>query len=107
MRLSPRDYSGSPMLVIGMAHLLANRFEQAVENFRLAIQQKPAFPWPYRLLACCYGHLGRREEAREVIAQLREMGTEALPREMHNSGFERAFGEILRSGLRLAMGEPG
>jgi hypothetical protein len=32
------------------------RFDEAVQKLRLAIQEDPSFPEPYRFLAACYAH---------------------------------------------------
>jgi pentatricopeptide repeat protein len=62
------------------------------------VRQVPGWPASYRFLAACYAHLGRVDEARAVIEQLRAIGAEMMPslpfpnREMH---------ELLISGLRL------
>ena len=82
MRLSPRAGVGTSFGLIGMAHFLARRFEEAVPNLRLAIQEDPSFPLPYYYLAACYAHMGRLGEAREIVEQLRGIapvvtGTEA------------------------------
>ena len=105
LSLSPRDYLGAAALNIGTAHFLCRRFEQAAENFRLAIQRSPAWPWPYRFLASCYGYMGRRDEAEQVISQLHATGAEVWPDNLYLPGFERALSEMFRSGLQLVRSE--
>jgi adenylate cyclase len=103
LRLSPRGYPGlTPMTVIGMAHLLSRRFELAAQNLRLGLRQTPDWPSPYRYLAACYAHLGRLDEARASIEQLRVMGAPMVPRQAFPN---RELHELLISGLRLATGE--
>src|SRR5208282_2830628 len=59
LRLSPRARVGTSLTILGQAHFLARRFDQAVPKLLLAIQQDPSFPVPYRYLAACYAHMGR------------------------------------------------
>ena len=68
----------------------------------MATQQTPAWPWPYRGLVTCYAHMGRLDDAREVIGKLRTLTPEVEPRRLP---FRRpADRELFLSGLRLAMG---
>jgi adenylate cyclase len=102
MRLSPRDYLAVPTAIIGLVHFLGRRFEAAAQNLRLTLRHVPGWPASYRFLAACYAHLGRLDEARALIEQLRKMGADPTPRlpfpnrEMH---------ELLIAGLRMAAGE--
>ena len=57
-RFSPRARVGWPFNVIGAAHLLSRRFDEALPNLLFAIQEDPTFPEPYRHLAACYAHMG-------------------------------------------------
>jgi TolB-like protein/class 3 adenylate cyclase len=105
MRLSPRAGVGSSLAVVGMAHFLARRFEEAVPNLRLAIQEDPNFPLPYGYLAACYTHLGLPEEARGIATRLRAISPGgSRDRTVLRNPDHR---ELYRSGLRLAMGEKG
>jgi Flp pilus assembly protein TadD len=47
------------MSLLGAAHFLAGRFEEAVPKLLLAIQQDPGHPSAYRWLAACYAHMDR------------------------------------------------
>jgi tetratricopeptide (TPR) repeat protein len=51
LRLSPRARVGTQLGVIGAAHFFARRFDEAVPNLLLAIQEDPSFPTPSRTLA--------------------------------------------------------
>ena len=64
LRLSPRARVGPSRGVIGMAHLLSRRFDQAVPQLLLAIQDQPRLAQAYRILAACHAHMGRLDEAR-------------------------------------------
>jgi adenylate cyclase len=71
LRLSPRGRIGTSATVIGLAHLFARRFDQAVPQLLLVIQDDPSFPSPYRSLAACYAHMGRLDDGRDIVARLR------------------------------------
>ena len=73
LHLSPRARVGNSLAVIGRAHFLSRRFNEAVPKLFLAIQDDPSYPEPYRCLAACYAHMGRLDEAREVVTRLRGM----------------------------------
>ena len=104
LRLSPRARVGPSLLQIGTAHFFARRFDEAVPKLRLAIQDDPSHPMPYRVLAACYAHMGRLDDAREIVQQLRARRTSVV---IHDASFLRnaAHRELYLSGLRLAVGE--
>ena len=90
-------------MVIGMAHFLSRRFDQAVPKLLLAIQEDPGYLETYRYLAACYAHLGRLDEARAVVQRLRVITPVVIP----NASFLRnpEHRELFLSGLRSAAGE--
>jgi len=102
IRLSPRDYVGVPTSIIGLAQFLAHHFEPAAQNFRLTVRHVPGWPAAYRSLAASYAHLGRLDEARGTIEELRAMGADLMP---HVPFPNREVHELLISGLRLAASE--
>jgi TolB-like protein len=104
LRLSPRDRPGAPFTVIGIAHFFARRFEDAVPKLLVAIQEHAAHPWPYRFLASCYAHMGRLDEARDIVKRLRAFTPVVVP--SHVPWRKPEQRELLLSGLRLAAGEP-
>ena len=101
----PRVRTGTLFLVIGAAHFASRRFGEAVPKLLLAIQDDPGFPLAYRCLAACYAHMGRLDDAREIVARLRAMTSVVMPdaRQLRNAEHR----ELLLSGLRLAAGEAG
>jgi adenylate cyclase len=103
LRLSPRARVGPSVMTVGVAHFLARRFDEAVPKLLLAMQEDPSHPGAYRWLAACYAHMGRLDEAREIVTQLREVTPGVIP----NASFLRnaEHRELLISGLRLAAGE--
>jgi len=52
--------------------------KRAVQRLRVAIDDLPVFPAPYRFLAACYAQMGLLEEARTTIARLREITPEVM-----------------------------
>ena len=102
-RLSPRARMFPSLLIIGAAHFIARRFDEAVPKLLLAIQDNPGFPEPYRYLAACYVHMGRLEDAREVVARLRTITPLVRPDASYLRNPEHR--ELFLSGLRLAAGE--
>jgi adenylate cyclase len=103
LRLSPRARIGTSVHIIGGAHFLCRRFDEAVPKLLLAIQEDPSFPDPYRYLAACYAYMGRLDDAREVVTRLRAVTSLVIP---DASRFRNpAHRELFLSGLRLAAGE--
>jgi TolB-like protein len=103
LRLSPRGRFGQVFNVIGASLLFSRRFDEALPKLLLAVQDDPSFPTPYRYLAACYAHMGRLEEAREVVARLRSItplvvsGSECFRTPEHR--------EFYLSGLRIAASD--
>ena len=89
--------------MLGAAHFLSQRFDEAVPNLLLAIQEDPGFPGAYRFLAASYAHMGRIEEARDVVRRLRTITTLVAQNFVPHRYAEHR--ELLLSGLRLATGE--
>jgi adenylate cyclase len=102
LRLSPRARVGSSLALIGFAHFLSRRFDQAVPKLLLAIQEDPSYPQPHRYLAACYAHMGRLDDAREIVAQLRNITSVVIPDVSHLRNAEHR--ELYLSGLRMATG---
>jgi adenylate cyclase len=103
LRLSPRARVGPSLLTIGHAHFASRRFNEAVPKLLLAIQESPSFSQPYRYLAACYAHMGRLDEAREVVERLRAITSIVIPDAKNLRNTEQR--ELFLSGLRLAAGE--
>jgi adenylate cyclase len=103
LRLSPRARIGPLLVQLGAAHFLSRRFDEAVPKLLLAIQEDPSFPHPYRFLAACYAHMGRLDEAREIVERLRTITSVVIPDASFLRNAEHR--ELFLSGLRLAAGE--
>jgi adenylate cyclase len=103
LRFSPRARVGTSLLLIGRAHFLSLRFDEAVPKLLLAIQEDPRSLEPYRHLAACYAHMGRLDDAREIVARLRAITSVVVPSGLAFRKPEDR--ELLLSGLRIAAGE--
>jgi adenylate cyclase len=103
LRLSPRARSGPALPVIGAAHFYSRRFDEAVPKLLIAIQHDPSNPGPYRVLAACYAHLGRLDDALEMVERLRAVTLAVMPDTSYLLNPEHR--ELLLSGLRMATGE--
>src|SRR6202011_93500 len=97
-----RDILGSA-LGIGAGHFFAKRFDQARATLLLALEEGPGWVPPHRFLASCCAHMGRLDEAREIVGRLRTMTPVVVPRAMYWRNPEDR--ELFLQGLRLAAGE--
>jgi hypothetical protein len=57
----------------------------------------------YRFFAACYAHMGRLDEAQEIVRRLREITPVVIPSVMPHRKSEHR--ELFFSGLRMAAGE--
>ena len=103
LRLSPRERTGTSQSRLGEARFFQRRFDEAASTLLLSIQENPGAPVAYRFLAACYAHMGRLDEARSIIGQLRSITAVVVPRALPYRNPENR--ELLLSGLRLAAGE--
>ena len=103
LRLSPRARVGPLFLLLGGAHFFSRRFDEAVPKLLLGIQDDPSFPMAYQILAACYAHMGRLDEARAIVAKLRAITPQVM--QTHLPFRRPEDRELLLSGLGLAAGE--
>ena len=103
LRLSPRGRMGQPLTAIGTAFFFKRRFAEAEAKLLLGIQDNPGSPISYRILASCYAHMGRLDEARAIVARLRAITPQVVPNDLPFRNPEDR--ELFLSGMRLAMGE--
>ena len=99
LRLSPRARVDFPFSIIGQAHFVSQRYDEAVSNLLL----DPTFQPALRNLAACYAHMGRLDEARDVVRRLRAITPAVISPNPQLRNPEHR--DLLLSGLRLAMGE--
>jgi pentatricopeptide repeat protein len=103
LRLNPRERMGAPLTLIGEAYFFQRRFGEAASKLLLSIQDNPGHPLAYRTLAACYAHMGRLDEARDVVERLRAITPLVVPNANYLRNPEQR--ELFLSGLRLAAGE--
>src|SRR5207248_7381135 len=98
LRLSPRAGVGPSFAIIGVAHFVSRRFDEAVPKLLLAIQEDPSFPNPYRFLAACYAQMGRLDDARAIVGRVRAITSAVIPDASYLRNPEHR--ELFLSGLR-------
>jgi adenylate cyclase len=103
LRLSPCDRLGNFGITFGIAHFLNRQFDDAAAILLAALERAPNFAHTCRLLASCYAHMGRLDEAREVIKRLRAITPVLVP--SHLAWRKPEHRELFLSGLRMAAGE--
>ena len=103
LRLSPRARVGTSLVGIGSSHFVSRRFDQAVPVLLRAIQEDPSHPLAYRYLAACYAHMGRLDDARDIVLRLRAVTSVVIPdlSYLRNPDYR----ELFLSGLHLAVSE--
>jgi len=103
LRLNPRDRPATYLNSIGEAYFFSHRFDEAAANLRASLERAPGFPITYRVLASCYVHMGRLDDARQVIARLRAITPAVMePATRYRNPELR---ELFLSGLRTAADE--
>ena len=102
LRPSPRARVGWAFNIIGSAHFVRQLFDEALPKLLFAIQEDPTFLESYRILAACSAHMGRLDEAHDVVKRLRAISPVVLHSAIHLRNLEHR--ELYLSGLRLAMG---
>jgi adenylate cyclase len=101
LRLSPRDQQGFHLAGIGTALFIKQRFGEAAATLRVAMEALPSFTPTYRALASCYAHMGRLDEAREIVRRLQLLTPAVVPTIRFFREPEHV--ELYLSGLRRAM----
>jgi TolB-like protein/tetratricopeptide (TPR) repeat protein len=103
LRLNPRDRHHGAVMGIGVGHFFARRLENAAAMLLRSLQERPSWVPNYRFLASCYAHMGRLEEARELVKRLRTITPVVIPDATHwRNPEQRAF---YLEGLRMAADE--
>jgi adenylate cyclase len=102
-RLSPRESRSGTYVGIGVGHFFARRSEKAIELLGFSLQEKSTWPPTLRFMASCLAHMGRLEEAKEMVKRLRAITPVVVPTAEHWR--IREDREYYLEGLRLAVGE--
>jgi pentatricopeptide repeat protein len=103
LRLSPRERFPFYLTAIGIALFFDRRFDEAAAKLHESLERFPNHAVTYRVLASCCAHMGRLDEAREVIGRLRTITAVVVPSRL--PWRNPSHRELFLSGLRLAMGE--
>jgi adenylate cyclase len=104
LRLSPHARTAGTLMAFGVAYFFTQRFEDAVAMLLRSLQEQPDWAPTYRMLAACYAHMRRMDDARKIVARLRAITPVIIPSATHWRSPEHR--ELYLSGLRLAAGEP-
>jgi adenylate cyclase len=105
LRLSPRERLSTYLNGIGEACFFGRRFDEAAANLVASLELTRSFPVTYRVLASCYAHMGRLDEAREIVRRLRAITPAVMEPAMRYRNPD--LRELFLSGLRLAASEAG
>jgi adenylate cyclase len=105
LRLNPRERLTFYQNAMGISLFFTRRFDEAVAKFLGALEHHPNHVMGHRFLAACYAHMGRLDEAREMVERLRALTPDVLDSATRYRNQD--YRELYLSGLRLAMGEGG
>jgi adenylate cyclase len=98
-RLNPRRRHPA-LFGIAASHFFARRLEEAAAMFLLSVEQSPNWAPGHRFLASCYAHMGRLDEAHDIINTLGKITPVIIPGAEHwRIPKDREF---FLAGLRLA-----
>jgi adenylate cyclase len=104
IRLSPNEGRRPHMYhTLGWGHFFARRLEKAAEMFDLALQQISEWPTLLQFMASCLAHMGRLEEAQQMVKRIRALTPVVIPDA--NYWRIREDRDFFLKGLRLAAGE--
>ena len=96
MRLDPH-YPSEFLVWLGLAEFEEEKYEEAAESLRSAIQRNPDEDIGHILLAASYGHLGRAEDAKSILLALNDLRAKREKRveEARVEGVEIGIGVFL------------
>jgi TolB-like protein len=101
-RLSPRESRSGTYIGIGVGHFFARRGKKAVDMLGLSLQERSTWAPTLRFMASCLAHMGRLEDAQEVVKRLRAITPVVIQSAEHWRIPEDR--EYFLDGLRLAAG---
>ena len=89
---------------LGSCYFLQRRFDEAVTLLVGSLRQVPTYVTTARVLASCYAHMDRLDDARTIVEHLRANSSPVMPPNgLFDDPDQRAF---FLAGLRRAAGEP-
>lgn len=99
--LDPRAFMTN--IQISQAHFFLKDFETSVEWGRRVIEEMPLYPVAYRYLASALAHLGRLDEAKDIIRRLLEIQPNSCLARSRLQNFPNQWmSELYVGGLKLA-----
>jgi adenylate cyclase len=102
-RLDPSERFPAALTAVATALFFKRRFDEAAAKLLQSLEQAPDFSITYRLLASCYAHLGKIDEAQAIVGRLRAITPIVVPNVIPFRDAKHR--ELFLSGLRLATGE--
>jgi TolB-like protein len=106
LRLSPRVRAGV-WVGIGNAYFMARRLDEAEVTLRRSLESQAQWPPSFRILASCYAHMGRIDDARATLDKLRLITNVIVPPRQRLAWRDPEAMEFFLSGLMLAAGQAG
>jgi adenylate cyclase len=105
MRTSPHDpLTWLWMLWSAMFHFYSRQFDAAIQKYQHVLRLRPAFVQSKVTMAAALAHLGRLDEAHELLKQARAQSS--LDPRYQQPPWTRPEDNALRiEGIRLAAGE--
>ena len=106
LRLSPRVRAGV-WVGMGNAYFMARRLDEAEATLRRSLESQAKWPPTFRILASCYAHMGRIDDARATLDKLRLITNVIVPPRQRLAWRDPEAMEYFLSGLMLAAGQSG
>ena len=86
---------------LGLAYLQTGRLEEAIDNFKKAINRSPKHVWPNMSLIWAYNELGREEDARKVAAEFLKIDPDfSIERDLKGFAHKRFIDSLRKAGLK-------
>ncbi|HSW24364.1 MAG TPA: tetratricopeptide repeat protein, partial [Burkholderiaceae bacterium] len=104
--LSPR-VRGGVWVGMGNAYFMARRLDEAEATLRRSLESQAQWPPTFRILASCYAHMGRIDDARATLAKLRLITNVIVPPRQRLAWRDPQAMEYFVSGLMLAADQAG
>jgi adenylate cyclase len=106
LRLSPRVRAGV-WVGMGNAYFMARRLDEAEATLRRSLESQAQWPPTFRMLASCYAHMGRLDDARATLVRLKSITSVIVPPRQRLAWRDAEAMEFFVSGLVLAADQSG